>query len=339
MQFGKLEYIYLLWLVPAAALFLSYAFKKKAAALEKFSQRELLKNLISDVSLTKQKAKASLLVAAVALAVFALLNPKWGYHWEEVRRKGVDIVIALDVSKSMLAQDVKPDRLQMAKREIEDFVSNLPGDRVGLVIFAGTGFIQCPLTSDYGAFRLFLSDVNVRSIPVGGTDIGTAVEKAAGAFVDKSTKHKIMILITDGEDHSGRMLQAAAEAKKQGIVINTIGIGNPIGAPIPVKDENGLNTFMKDRAGNVVMSKVDEAGLKKIAFDTGGSYISAQSGSIGLEKLYAEKIAKLEKKEFGAARKRVYESRFQIPLACAVLLVFIEAMMGDRKGRRNKPNK
>lgn len=336
MQFGKLEFIYLVWLVPAVALFLYYAFAKKEAALEKFSQRELLKNLISDVSIGKQKVKAFLLVAAVFFAVFALLNPKWGFHWQDVKRKGVDIVIVLDVSKSMLAQDAKPDRLQMAKREIEDFVNNLPGDRVALVVFAGTGFVQCPLTGDYGAFRMFLNDVNTGSIPLGGTDIGTAIEKAAGAFVDRGTKHKIMILITDGEDHSGRMLQAAAEAKKQGIVINTVGIGNPLGTPIPAKDENGLNTFMKDRGGKVILSKVDEEGLKKIAFDSGGSYISAQSGSIGLDKLYAEKIANLEKKEFGATRKRIYESRFQIPLACAVLLLIVEAMMGDRKGRRNK---
>jgi len=336
MQFGKLEFIYVLWLAPAVAFFLYYAFAKKEKALEQFSQRELLKNLISDVSIRKQKAKAFLLTAAVFFAVFALLNPKWGFHWEDVRRKGVDIVIALDVSKSMLAQDAKPDRLQMAKREIEDFVNNLPGDRVSLVIFAGTGFVQCPLTNDYGAFKMFLGDVNVSSIPLGGTDIGTAIEKASDAFVDKGTKHKIMILITDGEDHSGRMLQAAAKAKERGIVINTIGIGNPLGAPIPVKDERGLTAFMKDRAGKVILTKVDEAGLKKIAFDTGGSYISAQSGSIGLDKLYADKIAKLEKKEFGATRKRIYESRFQIPLACAVLLLIVEAVMGDRKGRRNR---
>ncbi|HRZ86984.1 MAG TPA: VWA domain-containing protein [bacterium] len=336
MQFGKYEYIYLLWLVPALAVFFYYAFKRKAAALELFSQRELLKELVADVSVRKQKFKALLLVAAAGFALFALMNPKWGFHWEEVRSKGIDIVILLDTSKSMLAQDVKPDRLQMARREIDDFVNSLHGDRVALVTFAGTSFVQCPLTADYGAFKMFLGDVGVNSIPLGGTDIGDAVETGIKAFADRSTKHKIMILITDGEDHGGRLSAAVAAAKERGVVINAVGIGNPAGAPIPVKDEQGLSSFIKDPSGNVVLSKVDEEELKKIARETGGSYISAQGGRIGLEKLYADKIARLEKQEFGASRKRVYESRFQLPLAIAVILILIETMIGDRRSDRRR---
>ncbi|MDP8263050.1 MAG: VWA domain-containing protein [Candidatus Ancaeobacter aquaticus] len=331
MQFGKLEYIQLLWVVVAVAFFLYYAFRKKQVALEKFSEHTLLKNLVANVSFKKQKIRACIVIAALSFVVLALIDPKWGYHWEDVKRKGVDIVIVLDTSKSMLAKDMKPNRLKVAKRGIEDFVNVLRGDRVSLVTFAGTSFIQCPLTTDYAAFKMFLDDVTVESVPRGGTNIGGAIITALKAFPNKTDDNKIIILITDGEDHSGTMIKAAREAKKKGAVIYAVGIGNPIGAPIPVMNARGVETYKKDSQGNVILTKVDEEGLKQVAFETGGAYLSASAGSIGLERIYEQKIAKLEKKEFNKSRKRVFKSRFQIPLAIAFILLLFEVVIGDKK--------
>lgn len=252
---------------------------------------------------------------------------------EEVTRKGIDIVIAVDTSKSMLANDIQPNRLAAAKRKIEDLLRVVDGDRVGLVAFAGTAFTYCPLTTDYGAFRLFLDDLDTSIIPLGGTDLAMAIKRSVLSFDTKVKKHKTVILITDGEDHSGRALEAAREAEKEGIIIYTIGLGSKDGSYIRLKNKNGEETLLKDKEGQVIKSKLDELTLNKIALETGGAYSPAYGTQWGLEQIYTQEISRIEEKELGSEQIKRYESRYQIPLLAALVLITLESLLGVKRGR------
>lgn len=334
MKFGALNYIYLLWLFLAFVGFYFYIFRKRRKLLARWGDLPLVNKLIQEVSFGKRKLKVCLLLGSILFIILALIQPQWGYHWQEMKRRGIDIIIALDTSKSMLADDAKPNRLSMAKREIKDLLKILPGDRIGLVTFAGTSFLQCPRTLDYGASKLFLDFVNTDIIPQSGTDIGGAIRKALKAFEKGSKKHRAIILITDGEDHMGRAESSAREAKNHGVPIYVIGIGTTQGAPIPIIDEEGEKTYLKNRNGKIVLSKMDDVILKKIALITGGAYIGAAGGPMALDKLYTDRISKLEKKELESARRRIYENRYQLPLAIALILLVLEGVIGERKSRR-----
>ncbi|OFZ71545.1 MAG: hypothetical protein A2451_03360, partial [Bdellovibrionales bacterium RIFOXYC2_FULL_39_8] len=222
MKFGNLQFLWMLWLVPALLFFYIWAFKRKQKLIDLFVGPALKGRLLQGVSYSRQKFKIFLIIAAVFLLIVALIRPKWGYHWEEVKRRGVDIIIALDVSQSMLAQDVSPNRLERAKREIIDLMQILNGDRVGLVAFAGTAFLQSPLTLDYGAVQIFLDDLTTELIPVPGTNIAEAMQIAIKSFDQTDKKSRVLILITDGEDHSGHALEVAKEARAQQIKIFTV---------------------------------------------------------------------------------------------------------------------
>jgi Ca-activated chloride channel family protein len=231
----------------------------------------------------------------------------------------------------MNAEDVKPNRLEKAKGEIIGFIDKLEGDRIGLVAFAGKAFIQCPLTLDYGAVRIFLDSVNTKIIPVPGTAIGEAIRCAIGAFNQKERKYKALILLTDGEDHGTQPIKAAEEAKKHGIRIYTIGIGSPEGEPIPIRGATGaIIGYKRDAKGNIVMSKLDEITLEKIALITNGKYYRATPGEIELDKIYKE-ICKMEKKELFTRKFTQYEDRFQIFLVIALFVLCLECVISDRK--------
>lgn len=331
MQFGSLQHLWLLWLLAALAAFYLYVFKRKKRNLERFAKNELLKTLINSVSTRKQKIKPLLIILSTLFLILTLTQPEWGFHWEEVKRKGIDIIIALDVSKSMLADDIKPSRLERAKIEIKSLINTLKGDRIGLVAFAGSAFLQCPLTLDYAAAKLFLDNIDIESIPRGGTDIGGAIKKAVEAFEGKEKKHRALILITDGEDHRKRAMDAVEEAKKKGVVIYTIGIGRQEGAPIPIIDEKGNKRYVRDRSGNIVLSKLDTVLLQKIALMTGGKKGTIGAGTFPLEDIYRDEISKMEKKELKSKRHKRFEQRFQWPLAMAIILLFLEAIMSERK--------
>ena len=225
MNFAALECLYLLWILPAMLLLAVYSFRKKDQLLRLFADTELWDRLMPDVHRRRQTFKFLLLLAAVALLLTSLLRPRWGFHWEEIKRKGVDIIVAVDVSESMLAEDIQPNRLERAKREITDLVGMLQGDRVGLVAFAGAAFLECPLTLDYGAFRIFLDYLDTELIPVPGTAVGEAIQTAIRSFSTERRASKAIILITDGEDHPGEAEKAAEAAKEKGIRIFTIGVG------------------------------------------------------------------------------------------------------------------
>lgn len=331
MRFGSLQYLWLLWLIPGMAGFYLWAFRSKRKAMERFANRALLQQLLRSVSPVKQRMKPVLVLTGVLFLVLALIQPKWGYHWEEVKRKGLDIVVALDVSKSMLARDIKPTRLEAAKREIRSLLNLLQGDRIALVAFAGSAFLHCPLTLDYGTAKLFLDHLDVDAIPLGGTDIGGAIRTAIRAYEGHEKKHRVLMLITDGEDHPGKVMAAVEEAKQHGIVIFPIGIGRKEGAPIPVLDEQGRESFLKDRDGKVVLSKLDPVLLQKIALMTGGKKGSIGTGSFPLEEIYQDEVSKMERKELESTRQQRFEHRFQWPLLLGLMCFVLEAVMNERR--------
>ncbi|MFN3531571.1 MAG: VWA domain-containing protein [Candidatus Brocadia sp.] len=331
MKYGNLNYLYLLPVIPILILGYIFVFRKKMNDLNTFANRELLQRAGLFLSQKRQWLKATLIIVGILFLIFALVEPKWGYHWEEVEKKGIDIVIAVDTSRSMLADDVKPNRLEVAKREVEDLLNVLEGDRIGLVVFAGSAFTYCPLTSDYGAFRLFLSDVNTNIIPLGGTALAEAIRKGISTFEASSKNHKAIILITDGENHEDDPLKAAASAKEQGIVIYTVGVGKKDGSYIKIKDESGQERLLKDRQGQVVKSRLDEITLNKIALETGGLYTPAYGTKWGLEKIYKDSIAKIEESAYKTQRVKRYVNRYQIPLFIAIVLITLESFLSDRK--------
>ncbi len=330
MNFAALEYLYLFWILPAMVLLAIYSFRKKDQLLRLFADTELWDRLMPHVHRRRQTFKFLLLLAAVGLLLTSFLRPRWGFHWEEIKRKGVDLLVAIDVSESMLAEDIQPNRLERAKREITDLVGMLQGDRVGLVAFAGAAFLECPLTLDYGSFRIFLDYLDTELIPVPGTAIGEAIQTAIRSFSTERRASKALILITDGEDHPGEAEKAAKAAKEKGIRIFTIGIGSEHGAPIPLR--GGKGDFKKDRKGQVVISKLRETALQKIALATGGSYVRSVSGDLDLKKIYEEEIrGKMEAGELKSTKKRRWEERFQWFLFGSILLLAFEAILPDRR--------
>ncbi len=331
MKYGNLSYLYLLAIIPVLSLGYLLIFKKKMRDLNTFASLELLQKAGLSVNKKRLWLKAALVIVGILFLIVALIEPKWGYHWEEVEKKGIDIVIAVDTSRSMLADDVKPNRLEVAKREIEDLLNVLEGDRIGLVVFAGSAFPYCPLTSDYGAFRLFLHDVNTNIIPLGGTALSEAIKKGIAAFEADSKNHKAIILITDGESHDDDPLKAAAAAKELGIVIYTVGVGKKDGSYIRIKDESGQERLLKDRQGQVVKSRLDEITLNKIALETGGLYTPAYDTRWGLEKIYRDSIAAMEESTYKTQRVKRYVNRYQIPLFLAMVLITLESFLFDRR--------
>jgi len=331
MKYGNLNYLYLLPIIPLLILGYILVLRKKMNDLNKFARIELLSKMGILLSQRRQWLKATLMIVGILFLIFALIEPKWGYRWEEVEKKGIDIVIAVDTSRSMLADDVKPNRLEVAKREIEDLLNALEGDRVGLVAFAGSAFTYCPLTSDYGAFRLFLNDLNTNIIPLGGTNLAEAIRKGISTFESNSKSHKAIILITDGENHEDDPLKAASKAKEQDIVIYTVGVGRKDGSYIKIKDESNHEIFLKDRQGQVVKSRLDEITLNKIALETGGLYTPAYGTQWGLKKIYKDSIAKIEESTYKTQRVKRYANRYQIPLVISIILIALESFLPDGK--------
>lgn len=325
MKFGNLTYLVFLWAIPALIIFFVYSQRKRAKLLNEFANKKLLEKLIPDQKNQRRSVKFGLFLIAIFFLIFSLLGPKWGFHWEEVSRRGVDIVIALDLSNSMLAEDVKPNRLEWAKRKIKDLSSMVEGDRLGLVAFAGTSFVECPLTLDYGAFDIFLDYLDTDLIPVQGTAIGDAIEKSIKIFDEKERRSKALILITDGEDHESDPVKVAETAKAQGVKIFTIGIGREGGAPIPEKDGSG---FKKDSGGNLILTKLDEKTLQKIALTTGGIYVRSVSGDLDLKEIYNKGIREeVEEKTIKSSKNKKWEERFQVFVFLAFLFLILEFFM------------
>jgi Ca-activated chloride channel family protein len=330
MRFAEIGFMHLMWLLPLLGLLFIWSSRRKKKAMARFGSLPLVQKLVNSRSLEKLVWKKLLLILAAFFLILALARPQWGTRLEFVKRKGLDIMIVLDCSLSMETEDIKPSRLEKAKNQIENFMKNLRGDRVGLTAFAGDAFVQCPLTLDYSAASLFLDNMDTGIIPEPGTAIGKALERAAGAFNKKERKYKLMILITDGEDHEGDPVAVAKEVAREGIIIYTIGIGTRKGEPIPLKDEEGkLKSFKKDGKGEVVVSRLDEVALEKIALAGGGKYFRATTGELELEAIHRD-IAGMEKKALSGRFFTQMEDRFQIPLFIAFLLLLVEGFLSNR---------
>ncbi len=335
LRFANPQALYLLLLVPALVVFYAAVFRWKRRAMERFGRIELVQILAASVSRPRQRLKAALVVAAISLMILALARPQVGTRLEEVKREGLDIVVAVDVSRSMLAEDIKPNRLEKAKHELKNFIDHLEGDRIGIVAFAGSAFLQCPLTLDYGAARMFVDILSPDLIRDQGTAIAEAIRTSLKAFDQRERKHKVLILITDGEDHEGKPVEAAKEAAQQGVVIYTIGVGEPQGVPIPIFDEQGRRIGFKkirrpDGSEEIVLSKLDEVTLQKIALETGGKYFRATGGENELQRIFAA-ISGMEKKQLGSVRFTQFEDRYQILLALALVLLLVEMLIPERR--------
>jgi Ca-activated chloride channel family protein len=328
--------LHLLWLLP----FLGFAFivhhREKQKGLRRFADPDLLERLTGSVQNRHVFVSALLSLIAVALLLLALAGPRWGSHYQEVQQKGVDIMVLLDVSPSMRVADVKPDRLERAKREIQDFLKNVRGDRVGLVVFSGAAFVQCPLTLDYGAVEMFLHSMEPGLVPVPGTDLGGAIKSAVSAFDMDAQTDKVVLLITDGEDNEQQGEDAARAAAARGIKIFVFGIGDPSGGPIPLSGKSG--GFEKDETGRMILSKLDEAGLEKIASITGGDYVRSVAGDLDLDLLYFEGIkSKTKAQTLKSGKIKVYEERFYLLVIAAFVVLLLEALVRD-VGRRQNPS-
>ena len=324
------QFLWFLMSVPVVVALFVWALRLRRRALEQFAESHLLPILTPDVDHRRQYWRAGLLTAALAFLIIAVAGPRWGFQWEEVRREGVDIVIALDTSRSMLATDVKPSRLERAKLALQELVQQLQGDRIGLVAFAGSAFIQCPLTLDYGAFLESLRATAVGIIPKGGTALDEAIRAGLAAFENHPSKHHALIIITDGEDHDGQVQGASQLAAEKGIKVYTIGVGTPEGELISLTID-GRPAFLKDRQGQVVKSRLDTETLQDIAITTGGAYVYDSSPSLGLDEVYARYISQLEKRELTSTLERRYEDRFQLPLALGLILLVLEPFIRDQR--------
>jgi Ca-activated chloride channel homolog len=331
MTFGNFYAINLFWLLAVLILFYLWLYKRRRRDMEKFARKELLSELIFSLDDRMQKLKALFMLLAVFMLIISFMRPQWGFQWKEVKRSGLDILIALDTSKSMLAEDVKPNRLERSKLAVKDLIKKLHGDRLGLIAFSGKAFLQCPLTVDYSGFMLSLDETGVDSIPKGGTSISSAVRLALDSYEGGKKKYKVLVLITDGEDHEGNAVEWAEKAREQGIKIYTIGIGTKEGDLIPVTDEAGNKFFLKDSNGNVVKTRLDEDTLQKIALTNGGSYVKATNIEFGLDLIYDEKLSKMERRDIEEKMVRKYNEIFQVPLAIALLLLCIELFIRERK--------
>jgi len=326
MRFGHPYFLKLFFIVPFIVLFYIWAFRKKSALIEKFVSPALKPALLTCVSYSKQRLKAALLVLGLLFAILALARPQWGFHWEEMTRRGVDLMIALDVSKSMLAEDVSPSRIVRAKRKITDLLNLIEGDRVGLIAFSGVAFVEAPLTFDHAAVALFLDAIDTDLIPVPGTAIGEAITTALKAFEQSKKNERVLILITDGEDHLGDPMEAVKKAKEAGVQIYTIGIGNPSGAPIPER----AGGFKKDQAGELILTRLDETILKEIALETGGSYVRSVSGDLDLNQIYKNIQMKTKGDTLQSSRRKQFVERYQWPLLLALFCLLLERFISER---------
>ncbi len=303
---------------------------RQRAALATFASSHLHAQLTASFSAAKRHWKRGLLLAAVGCLFLALARPQAGFRWEEVKRRGIEVVFAVDTSRSMLTPDVKPDRLTRAKLAVDDFVSHLNGDGVGLIAFAGNAFLQCPITLDYDAFHESLEALDTTIIPRGGTDIASAIREAQAALQNRPGKDKILILLTDGEDLEGSALATANAAAKDGLKICTVGVGTANGDLIPIPAEQG-GGFVKDDSGQFVKSHLGEAGLKAIAEATGGLYAPLGAQGQGLDTIYQQALAPLAKHELASRRQRVYTERFQWPLTGSLALLLASLLVGTRR--------
>ena len=330
-RFAHPEYLYLLFAIPLMFALFVYVRMQSGKAKNMFSSSALFVRLSEQHSSRKGVVKATLVMLAYAMLVVALSNPQVGTRMEEVKQEGVDMFIALDVSKSMLAEDIKPNRLEKAKYEISNLIDRLAGDKIGVIVFSGEAYTQFPLTVDYAAAGLLLDVIDVESVPNPGTAIGSAITQSMKSFNFEEASTKVLVIMTDGENNSGDAIEQAKAAAEKGVRIYTIGLGSSSGAPIPIYNGTGQQVdFKRDRSGNVVLTKLDEVSLQEIASIAKGNYYRATNSQDELDAIYKD-INTLEKREFGAKQFTEFDDKFQYFLFTAFVLLLIEVILSDKK--------
>ena len=323
MRFVSSQLLFLIWTLPVLGLVALWGLRRRRRILSDYVHGHCREAVAPLPHQSRYGIKAAMVTGAMLLGIFALSGPQYGFKWEDIHRRGVDLVIALDCSRSMTATDIAPSRLERAKREIVDLLNMMTGDRVALVAFAGTAFVQCPLTLDYASFHLFLTSLSPETLPVGGTDLAGAVKTALSAFDSQADTDKAVILITDGEATGADPVGAAQKAQEAGVRLFCLGVGDSQGAPIPQK-----GGFQKDSAGNIVMSRLDETTLKKMADMTNGAYVRSVTGDMDLDLIYKDRIRKeMKAAELEGGRRKVWENRFQWALVPALVLLIWEMLI------------
>ncbi len=329
-RFEHPAYLYLLILLPILIVLFWIGLRYKKRALQRFGDLNIIQQLMPYASASRPTYKFFMVLIALFFLIIGLAAPQYGSKLQKIKRKGVEIIIALDVSNSMMAQDIKPNRLERAKRAISKMVDKLHNDKIGLIVFAGEAYTQLPITSDYAAAKLFLSSINTDIVPVQGTAIGSAINLAARSFTPDSKASKAIIVITDGENHEDDAIAAAKMAHEQGITVNTIAMGLPEGAPIPVSA--GSSQFRRDKNGNIIISKLDQQLIEQIAIAGGGKPVIANNTTTGLNLLFKE-INKMNKIELETRKYSAYDDKFQLFIALALLFLFIDFLIIERKNK------
>jgi len=330
-RFASNEILFALSVIPMLVVFFFLTHQARQRALALLGDLELIQKLSATLSQRARVTKSLLTLASVALLVLALARPQFGTRVETVQSEGQDVVVALDVSRSMLAEDVAPNRLERARLEIMRIIQRLEGDRIGLVAFAGNAFVQSPLTIDYGAATLFLNAMDPGLIPVQGTNLGEALTVALDAFEEGTRDYRVLVVVTDGEDHEGEIAQALERAVEEGVRIHTVGIGSLEGVPIPEFNAAGArNGFLRDDEGNVVTTRLDESTLIRVAESTGGRYFPALGLRANLDPLI-EEITGEEGRELEVREVTQFDEQFQIFLGLALALLLVESLMSDRR--------
>ena len=329
-EFGYIQYLHLLWIIPVLVLLFWIMRRQGRKQLERFASSKMIARMAPMRSRSKPWWKYMLLMLALAAIILAIARPRFGTRMKEVQREGKELVVALDVSRSMLATDIQPSRLERAKRAIVKLLDRLDYDRISLIVFAGEAYTQLPLTTDYPAAKMFISSVETEMIPQQGTAIGAAIGHGINSFSPGEEKNKALIIITDGENHEGNAIEMAKEAAEKDIKIYTIGMGLPEGGPIPVRGRS--NEFHKDRNGNVVITKLNEGMLQQIAAAGEGSYIRANNIRSGLNSLFDE-IDQLERAKMKSKVYAEYDEQFQFAAWIALFFLLLEFFILERKNK------
>ncbi len=332
-RFQNPEMLYFWLVIPILIFLFWYAERKKKEALRKFGDWNVIIRLMPNLSKTRPIFKFAFSILALFFLILALSQPQFGSKLREVKRQGVEIMIALDVSNSMLSEDISPNRLSASKRAISKLVDKLRNDKIGLIVFAGDAYVQVPITTDYRATKMFLKTITTNVVPKQGTNIASAIELAAKSFTAEEGKTRAIIIITDGEDHEQKAIEAAQMAKEQAIRVYTIGMGGTKPKPIPL--EEGSNEFKKDANGSIVMSKLNEQILKQIALESDGVYVRANNSNSGLDLIFDE-INALDKMELESNIFDDYEDRFQYLLAIVLFILVFDFFILERKNKLTK---
>jgi Ca-activated chloride channel homolog len=331
-RFSHPVLLYLFLLLPLIVVVYILLQHSKHKAMASFGDVNLVQKLMPEYSVVRPRWKFFIVITGLFFLLLALAGPQFGSKLTDVKRQGIEIMIALDVSNSMLAADIQPNRLERAKQAIAKLVDQLSNDKIGLIVFAGDAYTQLPITTDYVSAKMFLESIQPDMVPMQGTNIASAISLAGNSFTQDAKTSKVIVLLTDGENHEDDAVQAASDAKAKGIKVYTIGVGLAQGAPIPIPGNYGQQNFKRDKDGNVVISKLDASLLQDIAAAGNGDFVRSDNTSIGLNKVF-EKINSLDKTEIQAKVYSEYDEKFQFAAVAALFFLFLEMLILEKKNK------